>query len=331
MKELAMSQVRRRRSAVRTSTVVGLATYALLCTISCADTTVESAHFSRILEEFLDEQSETVLVVAHRGDWRRAPENSLSGIRSSISQGVDIVEVDVAMTSDGHLVLMHDQTVDRTTNGTGSVSEMTLSEIRQLRLLMADGSLTDERVPTLREALRTAKGKCMLDLDRGFLHFAEVHRLLVEEGMLNQSILKSSEPPVAAAALVDGLSPTPLYMPTLVDFPSIDRGAGSVDDVLPLIQQFLDLMRPEAFALMLEEDDSPLLSQEATALIRSHGARIFINTLWNGRLSGGFSDELATESPEEAWGPLIDRGVTIIQTDEANLLLEYLRSRQLHW
>jgi glycerophosphoryl diester phosphodiesterase len=55
-----------------------------------------------------------VLVVAHRGDWRNAPENSIQAIHNAIAMGVDIVEIDIHKTKDGQLVLMHDETIDRT-------------------------------------------------------------------------------------------------------------------------------------------------------------------------------------------------------------------------
>ena len=66
-----------------------------------------------------------VLVVAHRGNWSIAPENSLAAIDSAIQMKVDIVEIDIRKTKDGELVLMHDDTVDRTTNGTGKVKDKT--------------------------------------------------------------------------------------------------------------------------------------------------------------------------------------------------------------
>ena len=71
---------------------------------------------------YLKEKLETpndnhVMVVAHRGDWRNAPENSLQAIQYCIDMGVDMVEIDVRKTKDGHIVLMHDGSIDRTTNG----------------------------------------------------------------------------------------------------------------------------------------------------------------------------------------------------------------------
>ena len=79
-----------------------------------------------IRQQLLDRDDSQVMVVAHRGDWRYAMENSLPAIENAIKMGVDIVEVDVQRTADGHIVLMHDETLDRTTTGKGRVDEWTL-------------------------------------------------------------------------------------------------------------------------------------------------------------------------------------------------------------
>ena len=70
--------------------------------------------------------------VAHRGDSARAPENTLPAFRKALSLGVKRLELDVRFTVDGTPVLLHDPTVDRTTNGTGEVSAMSLSDLRAL-------------------------------------------------------------------------------------------------------------------------------------------------------------------------------------------------------
>ena len=84
-----------------------------------------------------------VLIAAHRGDFKNYPENSIPGILSCITQGVDIVEIDVQKTSDGHFVLMHDPKLNRTTNGKGKVSQRTLKYILGLKLKDAKGNLTN--------------------------------------------------------------------------------------------------------------------------------------------------------------------------------------------
>lgn len=94
------------------------------------------------------------LVSAHRGDSSIAPENSLPAVESAVRKGVGQIEFDVYLTRDNHLVVIHDPTVDRTTNGVGDVVEMTLEEIRHLD---AGGWFSEDysgiRVPTLAEVL----------------------------------------------------------------------------------------------------------------------------------------------------------------------------------
>ena len=71
----------------------------------------------RIHKAFNEPAEKSILVVSHRADWRNAPENSLQAIQNCIDMGVDMVEIDLKRTKDGHLILMHDKTIDRTTTG----------------------------------------------------------------------------------------------------------------------------------------------------------------------------------------------------------------------
>jgi glycerophosphoryl diester phosphodiesterase len=73
-----------------------------------------------------------MIIIGHRGARFEAPENTLPGFRYALDLGLSAVEFDIRMTSDGHLVVIHDATVDRTTNGTGDVSSFTLAEIQAL-------------------------------------------------------------------------------------------------------------------------------------------------------------------------------------------------------
>ena len=75
----------------------------------------------RLLRELRNPKSDYVFVIAHRGDWRNFPENSLEAIESAIQMGVDVVELDIHRTADGELVVCHDRTINRTTNGKGKI------------------------------------------------------------------------------------------------------------------------------------------------------------------------------------------------------------------
>ena len=87
-----------------------------------------------IREKLFNPSDPSVLVASHRGDWRNACENSLEAIENAINMGVEIIEIDLARTKDGQLILMHDDKVDRTTTGKGWVKDLTLGEIKGLRL-----------------------------------------------------------------------------------------------------------------------------------------------------------------------------------------------------
>ncbi|WP_437918333.1 glycerophosphodiester phosphodiesterase family protein [Sphingobacterium sp. LRF_L2] len=105
-------------------------------------------------------------VAAHRGAHIDYPENSIASIQEAIRLGVSIVEVDVRSTKDGVLVLMHDNTVDRTTTGKGKISELTFEEVQALSLRKEPhGEISEHRIPTLNEVLLFCKGKCIIDLD----------------------------------------------------------------------------------------------------------------------------------------------------------------------
>ena len=101
------------------------------------------------------------LMVAHRGLSSLAPENSIPALEKAAEYGFDGYEFDIHTTKDGEWVVIHDDTVDKMTDGTGFVADMTLEEIRQLRLDTGKGieNYTDLRVPTLEEALSICKDK----------------------------------------------------------------------------------------------------------------------------------------------------------------------------
>ena len=101
----------------------------------------------------------SVAVIAHRGEHLRNPENTLPAFREAIELGADFIEVDVRTSADGVLVLSHDSTVDRKTNGHGEVSKLAFAE---LRLLDAGGGA---KIPTFAEALELARGRIGVYVD----------------------------------------------------------------------------------------------------------------------------------------------------------------------
>lgn len=108
-----------------------------------------------------------VWVMAHRANTgdKTIPENSISAINACIEAGIDAVEIDTHLTKDGQVVVCHDATINRTTNGTGNIADYTLAEIKQFRLKDRNGTVTNETMPTLEEMLLAGKNKIFFDLD----------------------------------------------------------------------------------------------------------------------------------------------------------------------
>jgi glycerophosphoryl diester phosphodiesterase len=108
------------------------------------------------------------LIIAHRGDSAHRPENTLASFASALEVGADIIELDVQLTSDGHPVVMHDPTVDRTTDGSGPIAAHSLRELRRLSAGYAPlfgAQYAGERVPTLSEVLNFVRGRCKVMIE----------------------------------------------------------------------------------------------------------------------------------------------------------------------
>lgn len=106
------------------------------------------------------------LISGHRGAAAYAPENTLAAFRAGWERGADLLEMDVQMTRDGHVVVIHDAALDRTTNGTGFVGEKTLPDLRVLDAgFWFDAAFAGERIPTFEEVVAWAKGRIGLNVE----------------------------------------------------------------------------------------------------------------------------------------------------------------------
>ncbi|MDM8335832.1 glycerophosphodiester phosphodiesterase family protein [Mediterranea massiliensis] len=274
---------------------------------------------SLIREKLLKRDNSSVIVVAHRGDWRNFPENSLEAIDNAIKMGVDIVELDVQRTKDGKLILMHDMTLNRTTTGKGKISEVTLDSIQKLRLKNGCAVRTIHKVPTLEEALLHAKGKIMVNLDKADRYFDEVYALMEKTGTTKQVIMKGSKSVEEVKALYGDYLANVIYMPVV----NLDKKGAESE-----IERFVKELNPVAFELLFVKDTNPLPVKVKGML--DGRALIWYNTLWD-TMAGGHDDDKSLANPDDGYGYLIDNlGARILQTDRPQYLLDYLRSRNMH-
>lgn len=270
----------------------------------------------RIYRKVTDPNNKEITVVAHRADWRTAPENSIAAIESSIRQGADVVELDVQRTKDGQLILMHDKTLDRATTGKGKIAEWTLDSIKTLYLKNGAALKTKHRVPTLEEALMTAKGRIMVNLDKAYPIFDEIYPILEKTGTVNQIIMKGSKPVANVKKDLGKYLDKIIYMPII----HLDK-PGAMEQV----DAFMKELHPAAFEFLFVSDTCRVPFQVKEKL--EGKSKIWYNTLWD-TMAGGHDDDLSLENPDKGYGYLIDTlGATIIQTDRTTYLLEYLKSK----
>jgi len=125
----------------------------------------------------------SALNFAHRGASYHAPENTLSAFRLARDMGADGIELDVQLSRDGSLVVMHDATVDRTTNGSGAVAQLTLADLKRLDAgSWFSPDFTGERIPTLDEVFDAVGQDLLLNLE---LKAAGVESTGLEEAVVS--------------------------------------------------------------------------------------------------------------------------------------------------
>ena len=264
-----------------------------------------------------DPNSRRVLVVSHRGDWCNAPENSLQAFQNCIDMGVDMIELDLKKTKDGVLVLMHDNTIDRTTDGHGKPSDYTLAELQKFHLKNGLGRATFHHIPTLEEVLLQCKDKILINIDKGYEYFADVYKLLVKTGTLKQVVIKSGYILDKVRSENGDVLDKVIYMPIInLDEAGAEQKAIDYTKINPVAMECCFRMATlEVLSLMKRIKDS--------------GSKIWINSLWPS-LNAGHDDDTAVElsKPDDSWGWILDSGASIIQTDRPQKLIEYLKTKQ---
>ncbi|QEM11392.1 glycerophosphodiester phosphodiesterase family protein [Mucilaginibacter rubeus] len=288
----------------------------LYCTNGYAQTTKADSLIKQ-LHQPLDKH---IMVAAHRGDWRDAPENSLLAFKYAMAIGVDIIELDLNKTKDGVVVIMHDPTIDRTTDGKGSPGDYTLAELKKFHLKNGLGRVTVNTIPTLQEVMELIKGKVLVNLDKSYPYYNEAYEVLKATGTLNQAIFKTTEPYETVRKQYPAIIDSITFMAVIdLDKPGAKQS----------IENYQRHIKPVAFELNFGKDTSVIL--KSNQFINRNGARIWINSLW-ASLNAGHDDDTAVDlgNTKGSWDWIIAHGATIIQTDRPRELLQYLRKRNLH-
>ncbi|WP_396592659.1 glycerophosphodiester phosphodiesterase family protein [Brevundimonas sp. R86498] len=228
----------------------------------------------------------TLLIAAHRAGHLEAPENSLTAIDEAVRAGADIIEIDVKVSADGVPFLMHDQTVTRTTGGVGDAERLTYAQVRNLRL---EGS--PEPPPTLVEALRSACGRVLVDLDLKTDRIAPIVAVVEGLEMTDQVLFFDSD--IGVLRQVQRLAPKAMVMPR------VGRPDGLASAAAGLTLVFVVHGDPDS------------LTSDLQAEIRGLPARTWVNSL------GEVDAALAADQPDlcHRLRALLALDANVIQTD----------------
>jgi glycerophosphoryl diester phosphodiesterase len=243
-----------------------------------------------------------ILVCAHRSFHTEAPENSLLSIKKAIKIGVDLVELDVRTTKDSILILMHDKTIDRTTTGKGKISDYTYLELQEFNLKIGD-SVTEQKIPLVEDALQLLKNsECIANLDLKAVSYQQLYNLLASMDMQHNVISYIGK----KKKVMEMLTIDSLYA------------------ILPLSSNKEDVMyySKNTFSILQHYTDASF-TPNLMELANKNGQLIFINTLWD-------EDDDFKTGNTSSMDSVIALRPAIIQTDYPQLLLNYLKEKDLH-
>ena len=174
--------------------------------------------------------------IAHRGGLAYAPENTLAAIKNAIKIGADYVEIDVHLSKDGEVVVIHDDTLDRTTDGTGLVREKTMKDLMRLDVgRWFSYEFEGEKVPTLGEVFDLAKDKIgvVIEIKNGPYFYENIEKKILdiaeEKGMLSKIIVISFDhEAIKRVKAIDPLVKTGLlYFANIVDMEHLADETGA--------------------------------------------------------------------------------------------------------
>lgn len=234
------------------------------------------------------------VVIAHRGDHALYPENTLEAYRQAINDGADFIEIDLRTTKDGGLISLHDATVNRMTNGKGEIKDMTLAEVKNLRVNSVD-SLHIFHIPTFAEILKLSKNKINIYIDFKSADAAVVYQILKQFNMEDHALIYINQ-----EAQFGAWRKAAPKMPLMGSLPN---GTKTVDDMLRFLRQYhFDIL------------DGDYTQYNAGMLNVARENKI---TVW--------PDVQSPKEDEKVWTQALGMGFTGVQTDKPALLITFLK------
>ena len=280
--------------------------------------------------------------MAHRGvSCANIVDNTIESYDAAIRQGADIVEVDVCASLDGDLFVLHDGMEPAVLGQQESIVHMHTAEIRSLRYLNKNNTRIDHPINTFDEVLEHLKGRCLINIDRGWNCWDSIFRAVLRHEMANQILFKSPPEKRYLQQMADQSEPF-LYMPVVWH-----------PEEVALVERYdLNMVAVEIIGY---REEAPIMGAGYLHELKEKGLVRLISSLtlanpladveeefrkWgqsrmkdavldrNILLSGGHDDDTSIlGDPDKGWGWLVERGFNAIQTDWTLALNLYLREK----
>ncbi len=247
-----------------------------------------------VAASFLAGQNRAVVAISHRGEHLHHPENTIPAFEEAIRAGADFIEVDVRTTADGKLVLSHDATVNRMTNGTGEVSSLSFNQIEQLDAgIKFAPEFAGTRVPTFDEVLKLAHGRIGVYVDLKNATAQAIVEAIRKADMVDRVVIYRSG--IELLKEIQQIDPRLKVMPE----------SRSVENVNAAVNE----LHPKVIAFDASDFIDAIIQPAKAA-----GAAVYVDRMGK------------TDNPE-GWQSAIDADADGIQTDLPGPLVEYLRKR----
>jgi glycerophosphoryl diester phosphodiesterase len=231
--------------------------------------------------------------ISHRGEHLHHPENTIPAYEAAIGLGADFIEVDVRTTGDGQLVLSHDGTVDRCTNGHGKIAEMSFDQVEALDAGAKSGpEFAGVRIPTFDQVLDLARGRIGIYVDVKNASAPDLVHHIDAHAMTDHVVIYCG---LALAQQIRQLNPKLKLMPE----------PNTIEHLRTLIEQ----LHPEVLAFGARD-----FTPDIIAIAKQAHAHIYV-------------DRMGPTDAPEGWQSAIDAGADGIQTDRPGPLVEYLRQK----
>jgi glycerophosphoryl diester phosphodiesterase len=238
-------------------------------------------------------QTRHVVAISHRGEHLQRPENTMPAFQEAIRVGADFIEVDVQTSADGKLVLSHDATVDRCTNGKGKVSEMTFEQLEALDAgIKKAPEYAGTKIPTFDQALDLARGKIGIYVDVKNATAQDLVTHIDGHGMTDHVVIYCR---ASLCKEIEDLNPKLKVMPE--------------SNTVEHSHMLIDLLHPKVIAFGAGD-----FFPDIIAVVKQANAEIYV-------------DRMGTTDAPEGWQSAIDAGADGIQTDRPGPLVEYLREK----